>query len=66
MKKRLFSLLKSTKKLVSVFDCKGDYICEGYGLEQYLGSTLYNSEILFIKEDTKEISVVVNLELKKL
>ncbi len=66
-KKRLTSLLNSTKKRVNIFDCKGTFICEGhsYKLSQHIGSVLYNSEILFIKDDGEELSVVVNVELKK-
>lgn len=66
--KKLISLLNNTKKKrVSIFDYKGIFICEGcsHELGQHLGSTLYNSEVLFIKEDDKEVSVVVSVELKK-
>ena len=66
-KERLFSLLNNTKKRVNVFDCESTFICEGRGwkLGQHIGSALYNSEILFIKDDGEEISVVINVELKK-
>lgn len=65
--KKLISLLNNTKKRVSIFDYKGTFICEGcsHELGQHLGSTLYNSEVLFIKENDKEVSVVVSVELKK-
>ena len=65
--KKLISLLNNTKKQVSIFDYKGTFICEGcsHELGQHLGSTLYNSEVLFIKEDDKEVSVVISVELKK-
>ncbi|MBS5416868.1 MAG: hypothetical protein KHX58_03960 [Coprobacillus sp.] len=64
---KLFSLLNSTKKRVNVFDCKSTFICEGRGrkLSRHIGSALYNSKILFIKDDGEELSVVVNVELKK-
>ena len=66
-KERLFSLLNNTKKRVNVFDCESTFICEGRGwkLGQHIGSALYNSQILFIKDDGEEISVVINAELKK-
>lgn len=65
--KRLFSILNSTRKRVSIFDCEGTFICEGrgYKLNQHIGSALYNSEIIFIKDDGEELSIVVNVELKK-
>ena len=66
-KERLTSLLNNTKKRVNIFDSKSTFICEGrgYKLGQHIGSALYNSEILFIKDDGEELSVVVNVELKK-
>lgn len=65
--KNLSSMLNNERKLISILDCKGNLICNGYPskLIQNLGSLIYNCRILAVKEYTNEIIVSIGLELKR-